>query len=175
VRAFVERPAPLTQSRLPGYYHARALLAAVDGRRADAFTYFQQALLSRESTPRMSEGRINDPLAGDARAYFIENGGSASVYALWSRRPAIKAVERSDGLWETPKRELPSFALADLSGQTWKLKQFEGRSLLINLWATWCGPCRAELPLLQKLYEATKQRSDVQVLSFNVDEDPTLV
>ncbi|HYO83648.1 MAG TPA: TlpA disulfide reductase family protein, partial [Bryobacteraceae bacterium] len=49
------------------------------------------------------------------------------------------------------------------------------KAVLINLWATWCGPCRAELPHFQKLYEQTKDRSDVQVISFNVDQEAGLV
>lgn len=47
--------------------------------------------------------------------------------------------------------------------------------LLINLWATWCGPCMDELPHLQKLYERTRDRTDIQVLTFNVDSDLGLV
>jgi cytochrome c-type biogenesis protein len=67
---------------------------------------------------------------------------------------------------------MPSFELADLSGKIWKLKTVQGRSVLINVWATWCGPCNAELPHLQKLYEALKDRPDLQILTFNVDEAP---
>jgi thiol-disulfide isomerase/thioredoxin len=46
---------------------------------------------------------------------------------------------------------------------------------LINVWATWCGPCRAELPRLQELYEQVKNRSDIQVITLNVDENQSLV
>ena len=50
-----------------------------------------------------------------------------------------------------------------------------GKSLLINLWATWCGPCKAELPKLQQLYTQIKDRKDVQLLSFNIDGEVGLV
>jgi thiol-disulfide isomerase/thioredoxin len=43
--------------------------------------------------------------------------------------------------------------------------------LLINVWATWCGPCQAELPKLEKLYEKVKDRSDLQILTLTIDED----
>jgi len=42
---------------------------------------------------------------------------------------------------------------------------------LINVWATWCGPCQKEHPDFQKLYDKLKARTDVAVLSFNVDDD----
>jgi len=51
----------------------------------------------------------------------------------------------------------------------------DGKALLINVWATWCGPCQAELPRLQRLYDSLKNRTDVQILTFNVDEDPGLI
>jgi thiol-disulfide isomerase/thioredoxin len=45
----------------------------------------------------------------------------------------------------------------------------------IALWATWCGPCNAELPELEKLYEQLTGRTDIQILTFNIDEDEGLV
>ena len=44
-----------------------------------------------------------------------------------------------------------------------------------TVWATWCGPCRDELPSVQKLYDLVKNRSDIQVITFNADQDPGLV
>ena len=40
----------------------------------------------------------------------------------------------------------------------------------LNVWATWCGPCQAEHPYLQKFYELVKDRSDIQVVTFNIDD-----
>lgn len=174
MRAWIERPAPARASRLPDYYGARARLAAIESRRADALTFFQQALLSRERPPGMEAGTLEDDLLDDAKAYFLANGGSEAAFTLWSTLRPGKTDEPA-GRWETPKKPLPAFELSDLSGKTWKLKQLEGKALLINLWATWCGPCRAELPHFQKLYEQTKDRADVQVLTFNIDEEAGLV
>ena len=58
-----------------------------------------------------------------------------------------------------------------MNGKTWKLKELGGKTLLINLWATWCGPCQAELPHLEKFYQKTKDRKDIQILTFDLDED----
>jgi len=62
-----------------------------------------------------------------------------------------------------------------LSGKTWRLKDLAGKKVFINVWATWCGPCQGELPHLQKFYEKVKDRSDIQVLTFNLDDDLGLV
>jgi thiol-disulfide isomerase/thioredoxin len=43
---------------------------------------------------------------------------------------------------------------------------------LVNVWATWCGPCTKELPLVQKLHDSLKGREDTIVLSLNIDDDP---
>jgi peroxiredoxin len=46
----------------------------------------------------------------------------------------------------------PSFSLADLNGKTVTLEQFRGKVVFLNFWALWCGPCREELPELDRLY-----------------------
>ena len=84
--------------------------------------------------------------------------------------PETMRRESAEGGWERPKKEPPAFQLADLSGKSWKFKQPERKALLINLWATWCGSCQAELPKRQKLYDSLKARTDVQVLTFNIDD-----
>jgi thiol-disulfide isomerase/thioredoxin len=49
--------------------------------------------------------------------------------------------------------EAPPFSLTDLDGKTASLENVSGKLLLLNLWATWCPPCRAEMPSMQKLYD----------------------
>jgi thiol-disulfide isomerase/thioredoxin len=92
-------------------------------------------------------------------------GGTETAWELWSKPSAAKGEELAEGRWQEPKKTLPPFELADLSGKTWRLKDLEGKSLLINVWATWCGPCKEELPHLQQLYNKGKDRTDVQVLT----------
>lgn len=46
-----------------------------------------------------------------------------------------------------------NFTIKDLQGNTVDFNQFKGKTIFLNLWATWCGPCRAEMPSIQSLYE----------------------
>lgn len=56
-----------------------------------------------------------------------------------------------------------------------RLAEFAGKTVFINVWATWCGPCQGELPWVQRLYDSVKDRRDLVVLTFNVDENPGVI
>lgn len=67
----------------------------------------------------------------------------------------------------------PDFTLKTPEGETITLSALQGKAVLINLWATWCPPCRAEMPAIQKVYEEYKEQGLV-VLAINstVQDDP---
>jgi thiol-disulfide isomerase/thioredoxin len=148
----------------------RARLARIEGRKADALAYYQAALHTRPGEPRYIAGRLRDPLTLEARELWRELGGSDATWAAWSRPSKAARRELTEGRWERPVKPLPPFELPDLTGKVWRLRSLEGKAVLINLWATWCGPCQAELPRLQTLYEQTRNRNDLQILALNVDE-----
>jgi thiol-disulfide isomerase/thioredoxin len=67
---------------------------------------------------------------------------------------------------------LPDLAFLDASGQPKKLSDWRGRTVLVNLWATWCVPCRKEMPALDNL-QAKLGSPDFQVVAINIDtRDP---
>lgn len=63
----------------------------------------------------------------------------------------------------------PAFEAADLAGKTHSPEQYLGKVLLIDFWATWCAPCRAELPNLKALYEKYRGRG-FEILGISLDE-----
>lgn len=62
----------------------------------------------------------------------------------------------------------PSFELKDMKGDQVKFDKFKGKVILLNFWATWCGPCRKEMPAMHTLYSAYKDRGFV-VLAISID------
>lgn len=63
----------------------------------------------------------------------------------------------------------PDFVLPDLDGKAVHLSGLRGRVVVVNLWATWCPPCREEMPSMQKLYE-TLAGPDFEMLAVSEDE-----
>jgi len=63
---------------------------------------------------------------------------------------------------------LPEFQLADRDGQMRRLQDWPDRSLIVNFWATWCAPCRREIPLLQQL-QRDHEEEGLQVIGIAVD------
>ncbi|MGJ9459685.1 TlpA family protein disulfide reductase [Oceanobacillus sp. CF4.6] len=65
----------------------------------------------------------------------------------------------------------PDFELETLAGETVRLSDYRGKRVFVNFWATWCPPCRAEIPDMQKLYDT----KDVVILAVNMAESPDTV
>ncbi|HEY0603731.1 MAG TPA: TlpA disulfide reductase family protein, partial [Herpetosiphonaceae bacterium] len=68
----------------------------------------------------------------------------------------------------------PDFALPLIDGSTVKLSDLKGKVVLINVWATWCPPCRAEMPAIQAAYETYRDQGFI-VLAVNLREHPRTV
>ncbi|MBL0390916.1 TlpA family protein disulfide reductase [Ramlibacter monticola] len=73
-----------------------------------------------------------------------------------------------------PQRQTPALELDRIEGSTWRLDSARGRPVLLNFWASWCEPCRAEMPALQQL--ARERGSDgLQLLAVNYRETEAAV
>lgn len=79
----------------------------------------------------------------------------------WILAHSVLAVEPDD--------IVPDFTLKGMDGQNLRLEELRGQVVLINFWASWCGPCRQEMPILQKIHERYEPLG-FTVLGVNVDE-----
>jgi peroxiredoxin len=77
---------------------------------------------------------------------------------------AMAKLEAADA-----KRQKADFTLTDLQGKNWRLRDLQGKVVLVNFWATWCPPCRKEMPDLQALYDKYKDQGFI-VLSISDEE-----
>ena len=64
----------------------------------------------------------------------------------------------------------PDFALKSSGGENLRLSEYRGDVVMVNFWATWCGPCRQEMPLLDELY-SRYERVGFSLLGVNIDDD----
>jgi len=68
----------------------------------------------------------------------------------------------------------PDFRLMDLHGKTVSLSDYQGKVVLLNFWATWCGPCRIEMPAMEDLYRSMQPKG-LEILAVSVDQQGTAV
>ncbi|HET8947151.1 MAG TPA: TlpA disulfide reductase family protein, partial [Candidatus Polarisedimenticolia bacterium] len=168
------------------YWRVRALVAEADHHAADALAYWRLAVQQadlRTMSPtiardRTALDRLWRSLGGsdDALALWMAPGAptSRAAVATTAAAPAVATADpHSD--WDSASDSLPPFSLTDLSGRTWTLAQLSGKTVFVNVWATWCGPCQAEIPHVRDLNDRLSGRDDVVLLSFNTDDSAGVV
>lgn len=88
--------------------------------------------------------------------------------------PVVGAAPASEEAAPLADHLAPAFTLLDTNGATLNLRDLRGQVVLINVWASWCPPCRAEMPAIQAVYEQYREQGFV-VLAINFREDPATV
>ena len=155
------------------YWAAVAKVAEIEQRKLDALTAYQSALLfwGPRSTPKSGK---KDEVTESAERLWKELGGTDQGWSAFLARHETSRTRLETAeivSWDSKNTPLAAFELTDLQGRYWSLADLKGKVAFINLWATWCGPCREELPYVQKLREKLKDRTDVLVLTLNTDQE----
>lgn len=100
------------------------------------------------------DGRPQEPYMELAQLVRYEHVDAGSVDPQFST--AMSILEQADA-----RRDGAEFALEDLNGKTWSLQELRGKVVLVNFWATWCPPCRKEIPTIEGLYKRFKDQGFV--------------
>ena len=142
------------RAALPAIYLLAAGLAAIAGF-ATVYVSLAPSDNGRSGEPGLEPAAQNRP-AGE------EAGASSPLQGL-NKGAMAPLVVRSEPV------DLPHFTFADGDGAERSLKDFAGKIVLLNLWATWCVPCREEMPALDAL-EAELGGQDFAVVAVNIDK-----
>ena len=185
------------QYRLAAEYSRRAIeIAAGDQERGKAYTLLGVALLERgDVSKRKTKASMEalqaaiDNLGKEARlARFLmgrsllqlerDEEGSRILSQLVADFPDDQLAAPARALLDDPRRTrkkiVPAFELETLTGQTISDRSLRGQVVLIDVWATWCAPCRASVPHLKKLY-AKMEGEKFTILGISVDSNENIL
>ena len=81
---------------------------------------------------------------------------------------ALVLPAQADSLDPAEKPSAPGFTLKNMQGNSVKLSDYRGQVVLLNFWATWCGPCREEMPSMEKLWQTYREQGLV-ILAVSTD------
>ena len=160
------------------YWGAMSAIARADGNKEALLEDERHRVLSNPFSNPTSENYEMKSL----QSLWKEVKGTDDGFEAWLGKPvpAVSAKASSlsvsaEGAWTVMEKPLPDFEISDANGKTWTLADLKGKVTLVNLWATWCVPCREELPELQKLFNQVRERKDLVVITLNTDDNPGLI
>ncbi|MFN7947533.1 MAG: TlpA disulfide reductase family protein [Blastocatellia bacterium] len=169
--------------KLSRFSEAAMVLAEMAEKRKatdEAIDYYVQAfVLSMEEKDGAERDEIRRRLG---RLYAARKGSEAGLGDLILKAYDAQLKEQQERLAriETPNinegaTDPFQFRLTKLDGTKISLGDYKGKVIVLNFWATWCGPCRIEMPLLEKTMQKYSADKDVVFLALSTDEDRALV
>ncbi|MGY6742956.1 MAG: TlpA family protein disulfide reductase [Cecembia sp.] len=95
----------------------------------------------------------------------IMGGVQSLLLATGIKKPKITLVDKSNTQFDYQG------AFLDLKGNRVMLEEYRGKTVFINLWATWCPPCRAEMPHIESLYKKVNEQENLEFLMIALDKE----
>lgn len=99
---------------------------------------------------------------------FVDRERLSQVATLPNYTPATSATNDTADATEPTRADAPDFTVYDAEGQPHTLEEYRGKPVVINFWASWCGPCTKEMPMFQSAYDA--YQDDVHFLMVNMTD-----
>jgi thiol-disulfide isomerase/thioredoxin len=155
------------------YWYVRGMYAEKQNRKMDALVDYRNALVL--FPPRGPSPDRRDEVMASAQRVWKELGGTTAGWNDWATQSSLASFYAGSGgseTWSKVADANPDLRFDDALGNHWNPRDLAKKTTFITIWASWCAPCRAELPYLEKLYQRFKTRDDVAILAFNVDDDP---
>ena len=150
-------------------------LAQAEGRNTDAMAFYHYVMTNPYY--RREYGRES----GETHSLWRQLGGTEDGWAVFSKVPPLPPGVPSGHAgtpflpWIALDYKLPEMSLPGLDSHVWTIKDFAGKATLVFAWGSQCGAALSFLPAIQRLYDAIKDRRDVQVVALSWDEDPARV
>ena len=126
-----------------------------------------------------SSPKVKETLMHHIATVYIDNFGVKNIdelknlYHIYVKDPELCAsYDAKCERWDLSRvgRISPDFKAVDIDGKVWTLRDFRGKYVYIDMWATWCAPCRREMPYLKQLHEEFMD-AEIVFLSLSVDSD----
>jgi len=157
-----------------------AKVYAVAGKYDEAIRLYAQAFVIPDPRASDAERQLNRQTLGELyRKVKGSDTGLGDVVLAAYDRATVLLAERKKRLRDLDPNgdatELKDFILPRLTGGTLAMSSLKGKVVVMDFWATWCGPCRKQHPLYQEVMDHYKKRGDVVFLAINTDEDRSLV
>ena len=127
----------------------------------------------------LNNAKVREALMHHMATVYVDNFGVKDIdelqnlYFTFVRDSAKQAVYQAKSeRWDLsrPGRISPNFRAVDIDGKEWTLLDFRGKYVYIDMWATWCGPCKQELPYLKQL-EKQFDGAEIVFLGLSIDRD----
>jgi len=105
-------------------------------------------------------------LAGFALFMVLAVGAYSSLTSLYPRATTPSNTAAGGALATSKPRTAPDFTVIDANGKAVRLVEFAGKPVVLNFWASWCGPCKSEMPLFNTIYQEMK--NDVSFIMLDL-------